>query len=110
MNAGIILSYFNQRYYSDMLSTVCEFIPQARRGWLGRWLADWLGGLVGEWLVGWLVDGDAISAATARTRMRAAAPVVEAAFPACALCIRCHVVSRHRVAAARSSPCPPPCR
>ncbi|PSC76142.1 V-type proton ATPase subunit a3-like isoform A [Micractinium conductrix] len=28
MNAGIILSYFNQRYYSDMLSTVCEFIPQ----------------------------------------------------------------------------------
>ncbi|EFN56991.1 hypothetical protein CHLNCDRAFT_34870 [Chlorella variabilis] len=28
MNAGIILSFFNQRYFSDMLSTVCEFIPQ----------------------------------------------------------------------------------
>lgn len=28
MNAGIILSYFNQRYFADGLSTVCEFIPQ----------------------------------------------------------------------------------
>ena len=30
MNAGIILSYFNQRYVHDALSTVCEFIPQVR--------------------------------------------------------------------------------
>lgn len=30
MNAGIILSYFNQRYFADTLSTVCEFIPQVR--------------------------------------------------------------------------------
>ncbi|KAL4446730.1 hypothetical protein ABPG77_007974 [Micractinium sp. CCAP 211/92] len=28
MNAGIILSYFNQRYFADSLSTLCEFIPQ----------------------------------------------------------------------------------
>lgn len=28
MNAGIILSYFNQRYFADTLSTLCEFIPQ----------------------------------------------------------------------------------
>jgi hypothetical protein len=32
MNAGIILSFFNQRYFSDTLSTVCEFIPQASWG------------------------------------------------------------------------------
>ena len=28
MNLGIILSYFNQKYFADMLSTLCEFIPQ----------------------------------------------------------------------------------
>ncbi|KAK9799428.1 hypothetical protein WJX73_009975 [Symbiochloris irregularis] len=28
MNGGIILSYFNQRYFRDSLSTWCEFIPQ----------------------------------------------------------------------------------
>ena len=28
MNAGIVLSYFNQRYFADTLSTLCEFIPQ----------------------------------------------------------------------------------
>ncbi|KAL4443610.1 hypothetical protein ABPG75_011347 [Micractinium tetrahymenae] len=28
MNAGIILSFFNQRHFADPLSTVCEFIPQ----------------------------------------------------------------------------------
>lgn len=28
MNGGIILSYFNQRYFRDKLSTYCEFIPQ----------------------------------------------------------------------------------
>ncbi|GAB4815451.1 hypothetical protein N2152v2_002497 [Parachlorella kessleri] len=28
MNLGVILSYFNQRYFSDTLSTLCEFIPQ----------------------------------------------------------------------------------
>ena len=33
MNAGIVLSYFNQRYFHDALSTVCEFIPQVRRAW-----------------------------------------------------------------------------
>lgn len=32
MNAGIILSFFNQRYFADPLSTVCEFIPQVRAG------------------------------------------------------------------------------
>lgn len=32
MNAGIILSYFNQRYFADGLSTVCEFIPQVGGG------------------------------------------------------------------------------
>lgn len=33
MNAGIILSYFNQRYFADTLSTLCEFIPQVGCGW-----------------------------------------------------------------------------
>jgi V-type H+-transporting ATPase subunit a len=28
MNAGIVLSYFNQRYFADSLSTICEFVPQ----------------------------------------------------------------------------------
>ena len=28
MNLGILLSYFNQRYFADALSTMCEFIPQ----------------------------------------------------------------------------------
>lgn len=28
MNAGIVLSYLNQSYFSDRLSTLCEFIPQ----------------------------------------------------------------------------------
>lgn len=28
MNLGIILSYFNQRYFADSLSTLCEFVPQ----------------------------------------------------------------------------------
>lgn len=28
MNVGVILSYFNQRYFADSLSTLCEFIPQ----------------------------------------------------------------------------------
>jgi hypothetical protein len=31
MNAGIVLSYFNQRYFADSLSTICEFVPQASR-------------------------------------------------------------------------------
>lgn len=50
MNAGIILSFFNQRYFADTLSTVCEFIPQVcgqglsmagpstPREWSLRWL------------------------------------------------------------------------
>mmetsp|Transcript_11003 Transcript_11003/g.32964 ORF Transcript_11003/g.32964 Transcript_11003/m.32964 type:complete len:841 (-) Transcript_11003:131-2653(-) len=28
MNLGILMSYFNQRYFRDTLSMVCEFIPQ----------------------------------------------------------------------------------
>jgi hypothetical protein len=28
MNGGIVLSYLNQRYFRDSLSTYCEFIPQ----------------------------------------------------------------------------------
>lgn len=28
MNVGVILSYFNQRYFHDTLSMVCEFVPQ----------------------------------------------------------------------------------
>ena len=28
MNVGIILSFLNQRYFRDSLSTYCEFIPQ----------------------------------------------------------------------------------
>lgn len=28
MNGGIILSWFNQRYFRDSLSTWCEFVPQ----------------------------------------------------------------------------------
>lgn len=28
MNGGILLSYFNQQYFGDALSTWCEFIPQ----------------------------------------------------------------------------------
>ena len=28
MDAGIVLSYLNQRYFSDRLSTWCEFVPQ----------------------------------------------------------------------------------
>ena len=28
MNAGIIMSFLNQRYFRDSLSTYCEFIPQ----------------------------------------------------------------------------------
>ena len=28
MNAGILLSFFNQRYFRDSLSILCEFIPQ----------------------------------------------------------------------------------
>lgn len=54
MNAGIVLSYFNQRYFADRLSMVCEFVPQASRqtgegdccwpaGGLAGWLARWRG-------------------------------------------------------------------
>lgn len=49
MNAGIVLSYFNQRYFADTLSTICEFVPQA--SWpqrslptsckIGPWPASW---------------------------------------------------------------------
>jgi vacuolar-type H+-ATPase subunit I/STV1 len=28
MNVGIVLSYLNQRYFADALSTACEFVPQ----------------------------------------------------------------------------------
>ena len=28
MNAGVVLSFFNQRYFADKLSTICEFVPQ----------------------------------------------------------------------------------
>ncbi len=28
MNAGVVLSLFNQRYFRDKLSIICEFIPQ----------------------------------------------------------------------------------
>ena len=28
MNGGVILSLFNQRYFRDKLSIICEFIPQ----------------------------------------------------------------------------------
>ena len=28
MNGGILLSFFNMRYFRDQLSTYCEFIPQ----------------------------------------------------------------------------------
>jgi V-type H+-transporting ATPase subunit a len=28
MNMGIVLSFLNQRYFRDKLSTYCEFIPQ----------------------------------------------------------------------------------
>ena len=28
MDLGILMSYLNQRYFRDTLSTVCEFIPQ----------------------------------------------------------------------------------
>lgn len=28
MNLGILMSYFNQRYFRDRLSMLCEFIPQ----------------------------------------------------------------------------------
>ena len=30
MNLGILMSLFNQRYFRDKLSTICEFIPQVR--------------------------------------------------------------------------------
>ena len=28
MNVGVILSLFNQRYFRDKLSIICEFVPQ----------------------------------------------------------------------------------
>jgi V-type H+-transporting ATPase subunit a len=28
MNLGILMSYFNQKYFADPLSTICEFVPQ----------------------------------------------------------------------------------
>ncbi len=28
MNLGILMSWFNQRYFRDSLSTWCEFVPQ----------------------------------------------------------------------------------
>ena len=31
MNLGILMSLFNQRYFRDKLSTICEFIPQVRQ-------------------------------------------------------------------------------
>jgi hypothetical protein len=30
MNLGILMSLYNQRYFRDRLSTLCEFIPQVR--------------------------------------------------------------------------------
>lgn len=30
MNLGILMSLYNQRYFRDTLSTLCEFIPQVR--------------------------------------------------------------------------------
>lgn len=39
MNLGIVMSLWNNMYFKDRLSTICEFIPQ-------------VGGRVG-WRVGW---------------------------------------------------------
>jgi vacuolar-type H+-ATPase subunit I/STV1 len=32
MNLGIVMSLFNNIYFKDRLSTICEFIPQVRWG------------------------------------------------------------------------------
>jgi hypothetical protein len=32
MNLGIVMSLFNNLYFRDRLSTLCEFVPQVRRG------------------------------------------------------------------------------
>lgn len=32
MNLGIIMSLYNNIYFKDRLSTLCEFVPQVRYG------------------------------------------------------------------------------
>lgn len=39
MNLGIVMSLFNNVYFKDRLSTICEFIPQV--GCIGVWTAVW---------------------------------------------------------------------
>ena len=39
MNLGILMSLYNQRYFRDRLSTLCEFIPQVYSS--SRLVAHW---------------------------------------------------------------------
>lgn len=43
MNLGIMMSLFNNLYFRDRLSTICEFIPQVRLLGSGQLSAKWTG-------------------------------------------------------------------
>ncbi|KDD73719.1 V-type ATPase, partial [Helicosporidium sp. ATCC 50920] len=54
MNAGIVMSYLNQRYFGDALSTVCEFVPQVI--FLNSLFGYLVVLIVAKWVTGSVVD------------------------------------------------------
>lgn len=68
MNLGILMSLFNQRYFRDKLSTICEFIPQVRLQ---------LRQVQGS--CGWLCKGEAATATGVLSSMAGHQPMLQAA-------------------------------